>query len=335
MNKRCFYTSFNRAYAPQALVLAESLRNCYGNNVDIVALLVDELEESEQQYFASFTKILKASELNIPNFSEWIFRLDIIEAATAVKPFALRQLLDIYEEVIYLDPDTIVYAPFDEMFGELKENNFVLTPHQLTPSTEHWVIESTELQSLRFGVFNLGFIAVRNTVEGKRVADWWKDRCYEYCVSDPDHGLFTDQKFFDQAPIFFDGLHILKHPGYNVATWNLRERTLRFLNGDVVVNDQPLRFCHFTKATHIGASAFERMSRGFGVMDELFYAYLSLMAEKERYLLKLTKNWHYGNYKDGTSIDKETRIQFREFFKSKHVDVDPFNCQTDTEALIR
>lgn len=335
MNKRCFYTSFNRAYASQALILAESIRNCYGNSVDIVALLVDDLEEGEQKYFTSFTKILKASELNIPNFSEWIFRLDIIEAATAVKPFALRQLLDTYEEVIYLDPDTIVYTPLDEMFDALKKNNFVLTPHQLTPSTENWVIESTELQSLRFGIFNLGFIAVRNTVEGKRVADWWMDRCYEYCISDPDRGLFTDQKFFDQAPIFFDGLHILKHPGYNVATWNLRERVLRFVNGNVVVNDQPLRFCHFTKATHIGASAFERMSRGIGVMDELFYGYLSLMAEKELYLLKLTRNWHYGNYKDGTPIEKETRIQFREFFKSKHVDVDPFNCRTDTEVLIR
>lgn len=333
MNKRCFYTSFNRAYAPQALVLAESLRSVYGHNIDIVALLVDELDSGEEKFFSLFNSVLKASELNIPDFKSWIFGLDIVEAATAVKPFALRHLLNSYEEVVYMDPDTIIYAPLDEMFTALAASNFVLTPHQLVPSTEVWVIEATELQSLRFGVFNLGFIAVRKSELGTKVANWWCERCYDYCVNDLNRGLFTDQKLFDLAPAFFPGLHVLAHPGYNLASWNIRERALSMEKQGVMVNGFPLRFCHFTKATHIGASALERMTRDFGVMTELFYAYLALMDQKKVELEELNTDWFYGKYTDGTPVSGETRKEFRKRSNTNISIIDPFENRTVVEDV--
>lgn len=334
MNKRCFYTSFNRAYAPQALILAESLRDVYGDSVDIVALLVDELEQDETGFFAVFDCVLKTSELGIPDFKRWIFGLDIVEAATAVKPFALRRLLDAYQEVVYLDPDTIVYAPLDEMFTALARSNLVLTPHQVTPSSEPWVIESTELQSLMYGVFNLGFIAVRRSELGLRVAEWWRDRCYKYCVDDASKGLFTDQKLFDLAPAFFPEMHVLTHPGYNVASWNLRERVFTFdENKGAMVNGLPLRFCHFTKATHIGALALERMAKEFGVMDELFYAYLARIEQKKAELSDLITDWHYATYSDGVPIERSARRRFRELGNTTLVS-DPFRSRLEVQALM-
>jgi hypothetical protein len=335
MNKRCFYTSFNRAYAPQAMVLADSLRQTYGSSVDVVALLVDELDGEDEKYFASFNAILKSSELNIPDYRPWIFGLDIVEAATAVKPFALRHLLSIYEEVIYMDPDTIVYSPLDEMFEALAISNLVLTPHQLVPSTEKWVIESTELESLRFGVFNLGFIGVRKSELGMKVADWWSDRCYDYCISDTQRGLFTDQKLFDLAPAFFPKMHVLTHSGYNLASWNIRERTLTFeKEKGVQVNGQPLRFCHFTKATYIGAFALERMTNGYCIMNELFFAYLALLEKQTLACADLDKKWHYGYYVDGTTIEAETRRIFRRVNSKTHLEIDPFKSRLSVEAII-
>lgn len=335
MNKRCFYTSFNKAYTPQALILAESLKSVYGNTVDIVALLVDELDGDEAQYFSAFNQILKASELNIPDFRRWIFGLDIVEAATAVKPFAMRHLLDKYEDVVYLDPDTIVYAPLDEMFDALAKNHFVLTPHQLTPSSEEWVIESTELESLRFGVFNLGFIAVRKSEFGIKIAKWWSERCYKYCVNDLSRGLFTDQKLFDLAPAFFPDLHVLRHPGYNLASWNMRERIVSIDEKSVTVNGAPLKFCHFTKASHIGALALERMSRNFSVMNELFYAYLALMEQKKIELDKLNTDWFYGKYIDGVSINPGTRKEFRKRSNTNISIKDPFESRSDVEMFVQ
>ena len=60
-------------------------------------------------------------------------------------------------------------------------------------------------------------------------------------------GLGVDQKWIDLAPAFFNGVHILKDPGLNVAFWNLHERRLSKSQAGWFVNDvSPLGFVHFS-----------------------------------------------------------------------------------------
>ena len=333
-NKHCFYSSFNKAYGAQALLMAESLRRVYGSSVDMVAVMVDKLEPNEIAYFDVFDRLLFINELDIPNFNHWIFGLNIVEAATAVKPFALCHLLEQYEHVTYLDPDIMVYSALDEVVASKQKWSITLTPHQTVPQSEAWLIESTELESLRFGVYNLGFLSVRANTEGKQVAKWWRDRCYDYCVEDTESGLFNDQKLFDSAPALFAEVNVLRHSGYNVATWNLRELTVTFENDKLLSNNQPLRFCHFTKATHIGAFAMDRMLNGPNMFEELFYSYLAKMNAKKSELAGLTKQWAYGFYDDGSEIMAETRRVYRNLgdkrwgtnnpFKDRCTNIDTF-----------
>lgn len=324
LKKRCFYTSFNKAYAPQALILAESVRRAYGDGVDIVALMVDELTESERPLFAAFDRVVLASELGIPNFKSWIFGLNIVEAATAVKPFALCNLLGQYEHVTYLDPDIVVYSQLEELETSKAKWDIALTPHQTVPQSESWLVEATELESLRFGVYNLGFLSVKATPEGKKAAEWWRARCYDYCVEDVERGLFTDQKLWDGAPALFAGVNIIRHPGYNVATWNLRERTISLQPNSLTSNNSPLRFCHFTKATHIGALAMDRMIHGANDFDQLFYGYLAKMSEKKAQLATMSTKWSFGFYDDGEAIPAEARRQFRGMREKRWALSDPF-----------
>ena len=83
--------------------------------------------------------------------------------------------------------------------------------------------------AIKHGIFNLGFIGVRNTEEGRRFADWWAQRTQYLCRAEVANGLFTDQKWLNFAPVFFEGVAILKSPRHNVATWNL---TTRRMSGD-------------------------------------------------------------------------------------------------------
>ena len=49
------------------------------------------------------------------------------------------------------------------------------------------------------------------------------------------------------APVFFDGVHVLHHPGCNVAYWNLHERSLTVTGESYRVNEvAPLVFFHFS-----------------------------------------------------------------------------------------
>ena len=325
MNKspHCFFTSFNKAYAPQALLLAESVRKHYGSDAKIFAVMVDELKPAERRCFAEFDEILSLDKLEIPNLRNWLFGLDIVEAATAVKPFALCHLLQEYPQVTYLDPDTYLFDRLAEITDVEGDWGTTLTPHQISPQNEQWVIESTELESLRYGAYNLGFISVKRSPDGLALAEWWRDRCYDYCVSEPERGLFTDQKFFDLAPALFGGVRILRHPGYNLATWNLRERRAEMGPNGGLVNGEPLRFCHFTKATHIGALALERMMGEATLFEELFFSYLARLRERNLALSALEKRWAFGFYAQGEPIEGEARRAFRRC-KDRFALPDPF-----------
>jgi hypothetical protein len=49
------------------------------------------------------------------------------------------------------------------------------------------------------------------------------------------------------APLFFDKVKIFTAPGYNMAYWNLHERTLSSVNNKYFVNDKyPLIFYHYS-----------------------------------------------------------------------------------------
>lgn len=335
-NIPCFFTSFNKAYTGQAIVLLNSLRRQYGNSVHVVALLVDELDSGEEDYLHGFDEVLIASELDIPNFRSWIFGLNIIEAATAVKPFGLCHLLEKYEIVTYMDPDTVVYSRLDEIIESNEVWDITLTPHQTIAQTEDWIIGSTELESLRFGIYNLGFLSVRSTDQGRKIAKWWRDRCYRYCVIELERGLFTDQKIFDQAPALFSGVRILRHPGYNVATWNISERDTVFdSNKNLTVNGMPLRFCHFTKATHIGAHALDKMMVSSSFFEELFYSYVAQLLSKKIELRGLGSKWIYGYYSDGTVIDDSLRKSFRATGEARWKIRDPFSEKLSVENFVR
>ena len=67
------------------------------------------------------------------------------------------------------------------------------------------------------GVFNLGFVGVRNCSEGRRFARWWAQRLLKYCHDDLPAGLFTDQKWVNLAPCFSRELVAMDFDGYAVG----------------------------------------------------------------------------------------------------------------------
>lgn len=65
--------------------------------------------------------------------------------------------------------------------------------------------------------------------------------------ADPARGLFTDQRWIDLAPAFFEEVHVVRDRGCNVATWNIHHRPLkRNATGALEAGGDLLRFYHFT-----------------------------------------------------------------------------------------
>jgi len=249
-NKFAVFTSCNLAYLDRALVLAESFKK-NNNDVDFILILSDHVDDAlfSSNALSCFDQVIDIEDIGIPNFSTWAGQFNVVELCTAVKGYAFLHIFNMgYERIIYLDPDIACFSPLQFLFEELLGSSILLTPHQLKPALTKQTFIDNELCSFKHGIFNLGFLGLNNSDEANEFLQWWANRLYLYCREDTANGIFTDQKWCDAVPAFFDNYKIIKHPGCNVASWNLCEREITFKEGSPFVDDHfPLVFYHFTK----------------------------------------------------------------------------------------
>lgn len=328
-SKTIVFTCAAVNYLPKVRKLFQSVRE-HHPECELVLALADELPSDIALQEPTIDRVLTPHDLDIDNVRQWIFFHTVVELSTAIKPFALLKLLSEpgVGRVIYFDPDMILFSRVDDILAALDQNNVALTPHQVTPESTLDAVRDNEIASLKHGVFNLGFIAVRNTDEGKRISRWWADRLYHFCEADISNGLFTDQKWMNFAPIFFEGVHILKSPRFNVATWNLTTRELRgdFAHG-FTVNDEPLGFYHFT-GFDSGAHRTMAIKNGAdspAVFDLIKWYEAQTQDDAADPLSKLP--WAYASFDEGSAITKEMRNLYRARLDLRRAFPDPFSTK--------
>lgn len=322
------FTSICMNYLPKALTLGKSLKET-NKNVKFAIILLEREIPKEWPNLADgiVDEIILAKDLGYEDFDKFIFKHSIVEASTSVKGQALVYLLEKYnEKVVYIDPDIKVYNSLNELSKILDEHSVALTPHLTIPEKNEIDIQNNELCALQHGVYNLGFVAVNATNEGLEFAKWWRDRLHLYCYDDIPRGIFTDQRWCDLAPAYFD-VFIIKNPGYNMAPWNLSTRKISYKNKKVLVNDKyELVFFHY--------SGFDS-----GANEEVFNYYVP---DKTNYIYNLRDKyidemyyfgqntigkykWTYNTYFDGSSIDRNVRIQYRNRKLFETIEENPFS----------
>ncbi len=320
------YSSFTFSYLNRARVLFESLRR-HHPDWELVALMTDEPPPGFDFDPASepFDRVVWASDLGIPNFKSWLFKHDIIEVSTAVKgPFIHQACAGGADVVIYLDPDTTLFAPLDPLLDWLGDHDILLTPHLIDPNDDHMAILDNDISTLRTGIYNLGFVAIRTTGEGARFAKWWNDRLLSYCYDDIPTGLFVDQRWCDHVPALFDKVKVIRDPGYNVASWNLSRRTLAVgKDGAITVNGYPLRFWHFTKLGPLGDVMTKRYAGDNFPVYEIWAWYKRQVAAATDPAIP-DRWWAYGRFADGEPIEKAQRVLYRQRGDLQAAYPDPF-----------
>jgi len=169
---------------------------------------------------------------------------NLLELSTALKPFFLELLLAKgFSSVLYIDPDMKLFNRLDHAFELTEASGIALTPHRLEQPSAFTNFYSDDM-FLRAGAFNLGFIGVSSlSIE---MLQWWKSRLQWYCTSVQPSEFFTDQKWMDLVPIYFPYASI-RHPGYNLAPWNLDERMITSRGQVLEVNGEPLVLIHFAQ----------------------------------------------------------------------------------------
>lgn len=259
----------------QSKVLGDSFLK-HNPNYEFIIVIVDDIDGNiDTGYQTIFAK-----DIFVPGFKDKFERYTKGEICFTMKPFAFLHIFNYLnvDKVIYLDNDILVLNEFTEVDNSLIEYDILLTPHICKKIFEYDFILTT-------GLFNAGFLAIKNSENSFNFLKWWSKRLEQKCEKSFDKGLFYDQKWLDLSIVLFQNVKIIKNEGYNVAYWNLEERNLKNINGCYKVNDKDLVFYHFAgfefddKITKYGNKLSDNLKES---VRDIFNIYTQLVSNEKK-----------------------------------------------------
>jgi len=233
-----FCTLFDSRYLPRALALYRSLEE-FCDDFTLRAVCMD--EESRQLLDA--LELPKLRQISIRDIERWDPGLRAVRPARSRTEYCWTSTASVCRFVLHDEPhiDTLTYLDADlcffgspaPMYDELGDGSILLVPHR-TAQTEE-----------AMGVYNVGWVTFRNDPTGNAALDWWRDRCLEWCHARIEPGRYGDQKYLDDWPVRFPGVHVSEHPGAGMLSWDAPSHVLSSAGpGQVLVDGLPLIFHH-------------------------------------------------------------------------------------------
>jgi hypothetical protein len=321
--KICVFTICSKNYLAQAYVLGDSIKKNYPA-ADFRIYLVDGIDNSiaKRSHLIFDAKSLR----RIKNYEEMAFKYNVIEMSTAIKPFAFSEIFEtgVYEKVIYLDPDMVVYGPLSEVENLLQSKTILLTPHFIHPEIEY--TGGVPLSTILWvGGYNCGFVAISSQGQYRRILDWWMARLENEGYADRHDGLHVDQKWMDLIHCLFptEEIYILKHIGYNVAAWNMHERQLVATANQYTLVDRraegqfpvELKIFHFSGFDPHNPHKLHSRIPKYSISN--YPEYTRLLKDYAQNLLEMDFDYYqslgysYDHFSDGTRILTYYRRLFR------------------------
>jgi hypothetical protein len=327
------FTIVSRNYFAYARTLGDSLRES-NPDTEFNVLVVDRKDAAFEAQHRDW-RITWVEDLGIDGFEHVAFKYDILELNTNVKPTFARRLLEHHEKVVYLDPDIFVYDSLRPIHDLLDRHPVVLTPHTLSPIEDDKL--PGEMEFLNSGIYNLGFAAFNRSPAALALLAWWEKRCLEQAYNDQPRGLFVDQKWMDFAPSLCPDACILRSKSFNVAYWNLHERTVSMREGKPWVDDAPLVFFHFSGLPPVGVDSISKYQTRFTLSGRpdvapLFARYRAAL-EQNGHAANLKIPYGFGRFSNGTAITSLARravIDHRLFAAT----ADPFDANSPFYAAL-
>ena len=140
------------------------------------------------------------------------------------------------------------------------------------------------------------------------------------------------QKWLNFAPIFFDGVSILRSSRFNVAPWNISQRELRgSFDEGFAVDGKPLGFYHFTgfdSGAHIEhMAALGGQNRTAEMLVDWYKLRTEVLSEGA------PSDWKLGFFADGLPIEDLQRIAYRLREDVRDAFPDPYFVEQETACF--
>jgi len=238
---RHFCTLFDRNYVFKAVVLHRSLlRHC--PDFHVTAFCFDD----EARHVIEALELPRLSTVGLDELEAFDPELlavkpdrspvEYLWTSTPALPLYMFSAHAELHEITYLDADLMFFADPEPLFAEMGDASVLITPHRFSPELAHHAIN---------GIYNVQFLTFRRDGRGLETLNWWHDRCIEWCYYRFEDGKLGDQKYLDDWPERFAGVHVLRHKGGGLAPWNITQYDVRETPRGIYVEDDPLVFFHY------------------------------------------------------------------------------------------
>ena len=343
MKKNCAFTICTKSYIGYVSALKNSISK-YQDDLDFFIVIADEID-SQIDLPAN---VLIAKDI-LKNFSaeKWIeltFKYNLTEFCTCIKPDSFLYFFNLgYENACYFDPDLYFFDSPKAIYNYFDKYKVIVTPHCVNMEiTERE--DSAEFDARQSGLFNFGFVGLKNTPKTTDFLNWWHNRLDDKCYFDSMNFLCTDQKWGDLLPCYFDSdeFFVCRDMGWNVAPWNYFEREIVNENGNWLVKNRynnesakPILFAHFSgydyKKIVNNGEVIQKNDHHLKVYSDIQafeQFYVGVLSQiKDVFLKYINLPYTYNFYSNNTKIEKMHR---RLYHSSKLQNIDlgnPFDAE--------
>lgn len=148
-----------------------------------------------------------------------------------------------FDTVIFIDGDTYTYHDYEDLQDTAQNHSLVVIPHLTTPLPNDNKFPQNRIICLS-GNYNTGVWAASK--KGLNFIKWWKEQTILFPITKPEAGFVNEQGWLRFAADFDDNVKVFRHPGYNVAYWNIKQRDIIIQNSKLYIDQKPLAVIHFS-----------------------------------------------------------------------------------------
>lgn len=323
-----YCTLFNSRYLSRGLAMYRSLeKHCSSFHLYIFAF-DDICYDSLCNLNLRYATIISLSEFEDEKLLKIKNTRTSKEYCWTCTPSVIRYTIKKYTltSCTYLDADLLFFSDPAILIQEMEKCSVLITAHRFTPRYE---------QSSTSGIYCVQFICFKNTEEGMRVLEWWRNACLDWCYSRMEDGKFGDQKYLDDWTTRFTGIHELKALGGGVAPWNIQQYDFEYLDqqlyGKELISASlfPIVFYHYHAYRYAQANAFiptEGYDLSYNDLYFIYQPYVKALKSADKELAKLNLKYHFHEVQEIERIRKSPRRilllymkgQFRQFYHSSY-----------------
>lgn len=306
-------TLFDSYYLDKGIALCESL-NRVEKQFQLYIFAFDEL---------SYKILLDMDMENVTVISEEMIRDGQLERIKKERtraeycwtctPVIIQYVLDHYDvkACTYIDADMYFYASPNVLMDEVEASgcNISIIGHRFPDN----ITKDTNIKL--HGKYCVEFNTFLNNKEGREVLGWWKEKCFASCSMKLNEESFGDQKYLNEWPAMFSGIHEVLNAGAGVAPWNVADYKLTDCKGIQVEllykKKQKCRliFYHFQNlkfldAGHVDIGVYNELGKfDRKLLDYLYGNYIQTLVRIRRMLSDIYE-LEFGGYEDRKAGNK-------------------------------